>query len=221
MQPEREKFDFELYEKYKKSGDYLMLDNGNLIYDMTVFDFFPEKEDNVCLLVEIVHQYPYYKIFKLYYWNGIYGSDNYIKSYEKILPNDVRIDQSYHWDENGNLTIIDENKKFGKIRVDDIMKIVEKLGFINLKTGVGWFNLSRLEFNYELFFVDNKYGKYWIIVMLKGEKYDEKKHGRGDFPEYLSTYWFVDGETGELFTEEEWDARTKTKKSFWDRLFGK
>ena len=42
----------------------------------------------------------------------------------------------------GKLTIIDENKKIWKIRIDYIMKIVEKLGYIDLRTGAGWYKFE-------------------------------------------------------------------------------
>ena len=98
------------------------------------------------------------------------------------------------------------------------MKIVEKLGYINLRTGAGWYNLNDFSiFNYELDFLDNQYGKYWIIIDPKNERFDPKKH---KFPEYkygcpamyISKSWFVDGETGQVYTEEEFKNRIKSQE---------
>ena len=98
------------------------------------------------------------------------------------------------------------------------MKIVEKLGYIDLRTGAGWYNLNDFSiFNYELDFLDNQYGKYWIIIDPKNERFDPKKH---KFPEYeygcpamyISKSWFVDGETGQVYTEEEFKNRNKSQK---------
>lgn len=72
-------------------------------------------------------------------------------------------------------------------------------------------------FNYELDFLDNQYGKYWIIIDPKNERFDPKKH---KFPEYkygcpamyISKSWFVDGETGQVYTEEEFKNRIKSQE---------
>ena len=161
-----------------------------------------------------MNEYPFYTISKRFY------EDGYIEFQKKIVGDYVLIDESFYWDKQGKLTVIDENKKFGKIRIDYIMKIAEKLGYINLRTGAGWYNLNDdySIFNYELDFLDNEYGKYWIIIDPKNERFDPKKHKfpeyeYGDPAMYISKRWFVDGETGQVYTEEEFERRNKSPKT--------
>ena len=214
-QKEREKFDFNLYEEYKKANSFYVKKNGNIVTNIQESIFIEEdfSERKIYDTEELVNEYPFYTISKRFY------EDGYIEFQKKIVGDYVLIDESFYWDKQGKLTIIDENKKFGKIRIDYIMKIVEKLGYIDLRTGAGWYNLNDFSiFNYELDFLDNQYGKYWIIIDPKNERFDHKKH---KFPEYkygcpamyISKRWFVDGETGQVYTEEEFKNRNTSSKT--------
>ena len=214
-QEEREKFDFNLYEEYKKANSFYVKKNGNIVTNIQESIFIEEdfSERKIYDTEELVNEYPFYTISKRFY------EDGYIEFQKKIVGDYVLIDESFYWDKQGKLTIIDENKKFGKIRIDYIMKIVEKLGYINLRTGAGWYNLNDFSiFNYELDFLDNEYGKYWIIIDPKNERFDHKKHKfpeyeYGDPAMYISKSWFVDGETGQVYTEEEFKNRIKSQKT--------
>jgi len=199
-QEEREKFDFNLYEEYKKANSFYVKKNGNIVTHIQESIFMEEdfSERKIYDTEELVNEYPFYTISKRFY------EDGYIEFQKKIVGDYVLIDESFYWDKQGKLTIIDENKKFGKIRIDYIMKIVEKLGYIDLRTGAGWYNLNDdySIFNYELDFLDNEYGKYWIIIDPKNERFDPKKHKfpeyeYGDPAMYISKSWFVDGETSQ------------------------
>ena len=213
-QEEREKFDFNLYEEYKKANSFYVKKNGNLVTNIQESIFIEEdfSERKIYDTEELVNEYPFYTISKRFY------EDGYIEFQKKIVGDYVLIDESFYWDKQGKLTIIDENKKFGKIRIDYIMKIVEKLGYIDLRTGAGWYNLNDFSiFNYELDFFDNEYGKYWIIIDPKNERFDHKKHKfpeyeYGDPAMYISKSWFVDGETGQVYTEEEFKNRIKSQE---------
>ncbi|WP_314917617.1 hypothetical protein [Capnocytophaga gingivalis] len=215
-QKEREKFDFNLYEEYKKANSFYVKKNGNIVTHIQESIFMEEdfSERKIYDTKELVNEYPFYTISKRFY------EDGYIEFQKKIVGDYVLIDESFYWDKQGKLTIIDENKKFGKIRIDYIMKIVEKLGYIDLRTGAGWYNLNDEYsiFNYELDFLDNEYGKYWIIIDPKNERFDHKKHKfpeyeYGDPAMYISKRWFVDGETGQVYTEEEFKNRIKSQKT--------
>ena len=214
-QEEREKFDFNLYEEYKKANSFYVKKNGNIVTNIQESIFMEEdfSERKIYDTEELVNEYPFYTISKRFY------EDGYIEFQKKIVGDYVLIDESFYWDKQGKLTIIDENKKFGKIRIDYIMKIVEKLGYIDLRTGAGWYNLNDEYsiFNYELDFLDNEYGKYWIIIDPKNERFDHKKHKfpeyeYGDPAMYISKSWFVDGETGQVYTEEEFKNRIKSQE---------
>ena len=214
-QEEREKFDFNLYEEYKKANSFYVKKNGNIVTHIQESIFMEEdfSERKIYDTKELVNEYPFYTISKRFY------EDGYIEFQKKIVGDYVLIDESFYWDKQGKLTIIDENKKFGKIRIDYIMKIVEKLGYIDLRTGAGWYNLNDEYsiFNYELDFLDNEYGKYWIIIDPKNERFDHKKHKfpeyeYGDPAMYISKSWFVDGETGQVYTEEEFKNRIKSQE---------
>ena len=214
-QEEREKFDFNLYEEYKKANSFYVKKNGNIVTNIQESIFMEEdfSERKIYDTKELVNEYPFYTISKRFY------EDGYIEFQKKIVGDYVLIDESFYWDKQGKLTIIDENKKFGKIRIDYIMKIVEKLGYIDLRTGAGWYNLNDEYsiFNYELDFLDNEYGKYWIIIDPKNERFDPKKHKfpeyeYGDPAMYISKSWFVDGETGQVYTEEEFKNRIKSQE---------
>ena len=69
---------------------------------------------------ELVHKYPYYAIYKEFY------EDAYTHIGKKLL-----------YDRKGSLTIIDEDKKFGKIKIDYVMNFLQKKGIIDLKNR-GW-----------------------------------------------------------------------------------
>ena len=74
----------------------------------------------------------FYMVYKTFYPNGN------IESVGKIIGEDLRIGDRVYFDDRGNITeIVDEDKKLGKIKVKDILKFIEKEGYINLSTGEG------------------------------------------------------------------------------------
>ena len=176
-QEEREKLDLNLY-KEMEGKNYIIKPNGNIIYSLGP-DFY----------YEYTSKYPYYQIVRTFYPNNLLKD----KSYCLDL---VNFGKTLHYDEKGKLAVIDEDKKFGKIKIDFILKFMEKKGLINLKTGKGGF--------------DFKSGrKYWVVTN-PSSVFIKDSHSR--FP-YKDQNWYIDGETGQVYTEEEFENRNKSPKT--------
>jgi len=106
-QVEREKLDLNLY-KEMEGKNYIIKPNGNIIYSLGP-DFY----------YEYTSKYPYYQIVRTFYPNNLLKD----KSYCLDL---VNFGKTLHYDEKGKLAVIDEDKKFGKIKIDFILKFMEK-----------------------------------------------------------------------------------------------
>jgi len=150
-------------------------------------------------------KYPYYQIVRTFY------PDNLLKDKSYCLDL-VNFGKTLHYDEKGKLAVIDEDKKFGKIKIDFILKFMEKKGLINLKTGKGGFNFKSGNISYRLTFGDLgiKGGrKYWVVTN-PSSVFIKDSHSR--FP-YKDQNWYIDGETGQVYTEEEFENRNKSPKT--------
>ena len=198
-QVEREKLDLNLY-KEMEGKNYIIKPNGNIIHSMSKGD--------PSVYYEIINEYPYYQIYREFY------PDDYLKCKQHILDN-VNFGKSIYYDKNGKLTIVNEDKKFGKIKIDFIMKFLERNGMIDLKTGKGWYDLTDLSFSYDLSFDMIEGEKFWIVTKKYGVRYDSKIHGISKHipPTYLPITWYIDGETGQVYTEEEFENRNKSPKT--------
>ena len=89
---------------------------------------------------------------------------------------------------------------------------MEKKGLINLKTGKGGFNFKSGNISYRLTFGDLgiKGGrKYWVVTN-PSSVFIKDSHSR--FP-YKDQNWYIDGETGQVYTEEEFENRNKSPKT--------
>ena len=197
-QEEREKFDFELYEYIKKKGlinKFYILPNGNIIKGMYMGDKYGYYS-------EIVLKYPFYSIYREFY------PDGYLSKKCFFYSRGVSFGTSFFYDTKGILKKVDEDRKFGKIKIDYIMKFLEEQGLIDLKTGAGWFDSEFHYTSYSLEYNTIHNHKYWIIEKTKGVKFDPNIHRieKGEPPLYLPFYWYIDGETGQIYTEEEWKA---------------
>ena len=192
-QVEREKLDLNLY-KEMEGKNYIIKPNGNIIYSLGP-DFY----------YEYTSKYPYYQIVRTFY------PDNLLKDKSYCLDL-VNFGKTLHYDEKGKLTVIDEDKKFGKIKIDFILKFMEKKGLINLKTGKGGFGFESGNISYRLTFGDLgiKGGrKYWVVTN-PSSVFIKDSHSR--FP-YKDQNWYIDGETGQVYTEEEFENRNKSPKT--------
>ena len=118
-QVEREKLDLNLY-KEMEGKNYIIKPNGNIIYSLGP-DFY----------YEYTSKYPYYQIVRTFY------PDNLLKDKSYCLDL-VNFGKTLHYDEKGKLTVIDEDKKFGKIKIDFILKFMEKKRTHKLENGERW-----------------------------------------------------------------------------------
>jgi len=194
---EREIFDYDLYKKVQESEKgYYIKPNGNIIHSMSKGD--------PSVYYEIVNKYPYYQIYREFYPN------DYLKCKQNILDN-VNFGKSIYYDKNGELTIVNEDEKFGKIKVDFIMKFLEKNGMIDLRTGKGWCDLTNLSFSYDLSFDIIEGEKFWIVTKKYGVRYNSKIHRIPKHipPTYIPITWYINGETGQIYTEKEFEKRGK------------
>ena len=88
-----------------------------------------EKWTNAMFQREFAPARDFYMILKKYHENGM------IESRGKLLG-EVPFGIWEYFDENGHLIkTVDEDKKFGKIKPNALVDIIEKVGWINRKTG--------------------------------------------------------------------------------------
>ena len=212
-QVEREKFDFKIYTEYKKLG-YYVRENGNIITSMgSTFLISDEIDEEVYIQSELVHKYPYYKISKIFSVD-----DGYIRMETKYAGGHLKFGKQFIYDKKGRLTIVDQDKKFGKIKLDYIMSFLQDKGIINLKTGAGWYN-KYFELSYAIDFIEED--KVWEIVQVEAEPYDPKKHGVPQeikgvaicLKDYVDIVWYIDGEIGQVYTKEEYKNRNKSPET--------
>ena len=212
-QVEREKFDFKIYAEYDKLG-YYVRENGNIITSMgSTFLISDEIDEEVYIQSELVHKYPYYKISKIFSVD-----DGYIRMETKYAGGHLKFGKQFIYDKKGRLTIVDQDKKFGKIKLDYIMSFLQDKGIINLKTGAGWYN-KYFELSYAIDFIEED--KVWEIVQVEAEPYDPKKHGVPQeikgvaicLKDYVDIVWYIDGEIGQVYTKEEYKNRNKSPET--------
>ena len=122
----------------------------------------------------------------------------------------VRFGMYEEFDEEGKLTkLIDEDKKFGKIKPQDIIELLEKEGWVNRKTGENKVTRkSILPTNGELYM--------WVMpnIVITFMTKEESKTGKCFWgitveprSEGQRTNYIIDGETGEFTKEEEYIMR--------------
>ena len=193
QQGEVERYDFEA----TKNGtidviteqDGWRIEKGSVWEDGALYDEYAPAKD-------------FYKIQKKFYPNGIMR--------RKIsLFGGVAIGIYEEYDEAGNLLkVVDEDKKFGKIKPKDIVELLEKEGWFNRETGENKITEKEVlpttgEFYREIIkYVQIRYvpkqatgeQSYWKIVI------------EPRFMMWITTY-IVDGETGEFTKEKTFEMR--------------
>jgi hypothetical protein len=185
---EMEKYDFETMNK-AQSHTVCIIRNGwtilmrKMLETGATYNEFPPSPE-------------FYKIVKNFYPNGM------LKSRGKITGSHLSIGVWQYYDEEGNLTKeVDEDKKFGRIKLDQLLKFIEKEGHINLETGEGR--------EYALM-IDGKFSH--IMPCIFSLNYDERGEkpfwiitiGHAPWNGYHRTIYHIDKETGEvLFKESE------------------
>ena len=121
------------------------------------------------------------------------------------LLGDVVIGIREEYDEAGNLIkVVDEDKKFGKIKPKDIVELLEKEGWFNRETGENKITEKEVLPTTGVFY--REIIKYTRITYIPQER---SRTGRAHWririnPRFLghTTIYVVDGDTGE-FTKEE------------------
>ncbi|MDR2146317.1 MAG: hypothetical protein LBE91_07660 [Tannerella sp.] len=122
MERNDEKFDFEAARKYRKES----YPHGILIGDTIRVIFTSESEPAYTDYFSAIN---FYQIEKNFYVNGV------IKNKANWFGH-VRFGTYEEYDESGNcIKKVNEDKKFGGIRREDIIRYLEKEGWFNHKTG--------------------------------------------------------------------------------------
>ena len=245
QQVEREKFDFELYEKTHYGNLNFIRPNGNIVFVMSF------SEEGGGTMEEIVNKYPFYTLYKEYY------PDGYIKVQKTFIPDALAIGKSYYYDKEGRMTIVDEDKQYEgfKYTIDDVLLFLQEKKQLNIKEGTLWYN-EKYRFAYSINYTNLKGKTVWRIKINNAIPFDPAKHSITlgyDQPKFMYVYYLMDVETGRVYTEEEffkeeeekpktttfqgktyteeeWKAfeqeqwekyqANRNKKSFWDKLFG-
>ena len=140
----------------------------------------------------------FYKIHKWFYPSGTMRS-------KIVLLGGVAIGIYEEYDRGGNLIkVVDEDKKFGKIKPKDIVELLEKEGWFNRETGENKITEKEVLPTTGVFY--REIIKYTRITYVPQER---SRTGRAHWririnPRFLgyTTIYVVDGDTGE-FTKEE------------------
>jgi antitoxin component YwqK of YwqJK toxin-antitoxin module len=191
-----EKYDFELMNKVRESGELsTIVEKGNSWVFMTCM------YESGASYNEYSQAPEFYAIQKTFYQNGILASKG------KFAGRHLKIGIWQYYDEKGHLIKeVDEDEKFGRIKLDQILKFIEKEGWIDLTTGRG---------REEIIFEDSgrRYVKKGIFILgffKKGEnplKYN-------DYPlweiiivdcqetGYYRTVYEINGDTGEVLSKK-------------------
>ena len=88
--------------------------------------------------------------------------------------------------------------------------LIEKKGYINLKEGKSWFRENR-EMKFGFYFTEEKGYKYYSI-MVPGKEGEVSIPKKGEPKAYTNLHLLMDGETGQVYTEEEFKNRNKSPK---------
>ena len=140
----------------------------------------------------------FYQIYKWFYPSGTMRT-------KITLLGDVVIGICEEYDEEGNLLkVVDEDKKFEKIKPKDIVELLEKEGWFNRETGENKITEKEVLPTTGVFY--REIIKYTRITYVPQER---SRTGRAHWririnPRFLgyTTIYVVDGDTGE-FTKEE------------------
>ena len=128
-QPKNETFDFKLAKELEHKRGVLLRDiymkEGCRVYDI----YFDKEEGGY--IEESLPSPSFITRRKDYYPNGK------IKSIKHFIGENVLIGKSVYYNKKGVKRIVDEDKKFKKIKYPYILQFLEKKGHINLKTGKG------------------------------------------------------------------------------------
>jgi len=189
-----ERYDFELVKKIKEEGRS---------------NFIKKRGDTIIYISGMTESGAFYDEYppapNMYFIQKQFYPSGEPKSIKKYIGRYVPIGETTLYDEQGNITKVDEDAKFGKIKPDHILKFLEKEGWIDLKTGRGREEIafSRSGEGYI------KQGIFELFFIKKGEA----PSGENDYPiwsiliteqlptsccEERETTYRIHGETGEV-----------------------
>ena len=191
-----EKFDFKAYEERTKNNSFD--ERAYTKEDGTIVE---ESDGNTPTIWETPPKPTFVKIYKEFYKNGK------LKKQFTLMGERLKIDTSVYYGIFGCKIVVDENKKFGKIKPNDILKFLEDKGRINLQTGEGVFDWKG-GFAFRIVYQKNK--NIWYITIPEGRLYtpDEMHIIMSTLPfgepnEWKSFEYAIDGTTGELISSNE------------------
>ena len=217
-QPKNETFDFKLAKEleHKRGGllKEVYMKEGCRVYDI---DF--DKEEGG-YIEESLPSPSFITRRKDYYPNGK------IKSIKHFIGENVLIGKSVYYNKKGVKRIVDEDKKFKKIKYPYILQFLEKKGHINLKTGKG--RIVDIKgtnyFGFQLYYVEKM--NAWKVVIKGGypedkclEKYielakkekqkkEEDSHLDCSYPERnCDLHYFIDAISGKQISKQEYAKR--------------
>ena len=144
----------------------------------------------------------FYVVGKTFYPNGSLHSKG--RSFGRV-PIGIREE----YDEEGNLLkVVDEDKKFGKIKPKDIVELLEKEGWFNRETGENKITEKEVLPTTGVFY--REIIKYVQIRYVPKQATGEKSYWKiviePRFMMWITTY-IVDGETGEFTKEKTFEMR--------------
>ncbi|WP_181044060.1 hypothetical protein [Apibacter adventoris] len=146
----------------------------------------------------------FYIIYKEFYANGN------LKLKETYIGEHVKVGISQYYDEKGNLIKeVNEDKKFGKIKPQQVLEFLQEKGYINLKTGKGRVDEDGRAV-FKLYFGEQNKEKYWIISIVKGIPNTDPKNFPefGEPPAFIPLNYVMDGETGKVKIDGAKDKKT-------------
>jgi hypothetical protein len=192
-----EKYDFELMKKFKANGalDTIIHRENMLVFVNSMFE-----NGTFC------NEYPpvpeFYLVQKRYYPNGN------IQATGKLLGRNLAIGIWRYYNEEGKLIKEeDEDAKFGKVKIGQILKFIEKEGWIDLSTGKG---REEIVYTTDLGRGYIKNGIFTLHFFKKGE--DPIQYN--DYPiwvitieacpetNFYETNYEIHGETGEVLKKD-------------------
>ena len=234
-QPKNETFDFKLAKEleHKRGG---LLKDIYMKEGCRVYDIYFDKEEGG-YIEESLPSPSFITRRKDYYPNGK------IKSIKHFIGENVLIGKSVYYNKKGVKRIVDEDKKFKKIKYPYILQFLEKKGHINLKTGKG--RIVDIKgtnyFGFQLYYVEKM--NAWKVVIKGGypenkclEKYielakkekqkkekqkkEEDSHLDCSYPERnCDLHYFIDAISGKQISKQEYAKRYRAAFGEKDERF--
>lgn len=178
-----EKFDQDIYKKTNYGFDSYTKEDGTII-SMIDFDSLTGGVQR-----ETLGKPSFLTTYKEFYANGN------IKKKETFVGERTKIGISEYYDEEGNVEKVDENKKFGKIKPEEVLKFLENKKIVNRSTGAGRLDKDgRPTFEIEF---DEK-NKNYLITIIEGKPNTGPFDGMGEPLAFLPILYKMDGETGKV-----------------------